>query len=73
MTISEEIRLKQKALRAAYGGMMSGTQLKRELGCCWETAARWGRENGVGVRIGSRIKYDTDEVARILATQRGFV
>ncbi len=73
MNISEEIRLKRKSLREMYGGLMSGTQLKHELGCCWETAARWGKENNVGIRVGTRIKYDTDEVARVLITQRGFV
>lgn len=66
-----QVKEKRLIMREIYGGMMSLTDLAKELGMKPEAAKAWAREAGIGNRIGSRIKYETDEVARVLVNGRG--
>lgn len=70
---ANEIQQKRRTLRGLYGGMMSLEQLKEELGYRSPKSARaWLAEVGLaGTRIGKSIKYDTDQVAKILVDARG--
>lgn len=70
---AREIREKRNILRQEYGGMMSPTDLMRELGYrSPQSMKRWTREVGLlGTKIGARVKYDTDSVARILVNMKG--
>lgn len=71
MATSNQIREKRLIMREVYGGLMTLTDLSHELGMNRDKARQWGREHMVGVQIGSRIKYDTDEVAKIIVQRRG--
>lgn len=55
---------KRRILRRSYSGAMSLTDLSAELRVSTDYAKQWGMENRLGFRIGSRIKYDTDMVAK---------
>lgn len=67
----ELIQQKAEALFERYGGMMTTTDLCKELGVNPEAAKAWARDNGIGNRVGKRIKYETDEVARRIVETRG--
>lgn len=69
--LSNQIREKRLVMREVYGGLMSLSDLVKELGMSKDDARAWGKENNVGVQIGKRLKYDTDEVAKIIVTKRG--
>lgn len=70
-TLQSQIHEKRNILRNIYGGMMTLADLSRELGMKKDAARSWATEQGIGVRIGSRIKYETDEVARRIVERRG--
>lgn len=71
---AREIEKKTKLLRADYGGMMNLKQLCRELNLSPNTARGWIREHSLeGVRTGRTIKYETDQVARVIVDGRGMV
>lgn len=71
---SMEIKEKIKLLRADYGGMMNIEQLRRELGLCRNSVYAWVREHALeGVKVGRVIKYETDQVARVIVDGRGMV
>ena len=69
----QAVREKRNILREIYGGMMSKAQLGRELGMKPEDAGAWAKDHGFGSMIGSRIKYETDMVAKALVQCRGMV
>lgn len=67
-----DIAEKRKVLRELYGGMMDTKALCKELGGMdRHTVREWARNQGIGVQIGKRIKYDTDEVAKVIVMGRG--
>lgn len=70
-----EIEKKTKLLREDYGGMMTAKQLMRELGFgSYHTVQDWIRESGLdGVRVGRSVKFETDQVARVIVNARGMV
>jgi len=70
---SAAVREKQKALRDIYGGMMTTTDLTKELGYSSRSSARaWLRETSIpGVRMGNQIRYATDLVAKTIVDRRG--
>lgn len=68
-----EIREKQRMLRDLYGGMMTLTDLKYELGySCSDSARAAIRALGiVPTQVGRMKRYDTDLVAKRLVELRG--
>lgn len=66
-----EIRAKRNILREIYGGMMSANDLHRELGMEPEAASKLMLANGIGNRIGKRVKFETDMVAKFIVERRG--
>lgn len=71
--IYNEIAEKRKILRGIYGGMMSAADLGKELGMKPDAARLWAREQGIGNMIGKRIKFETDQVAKIIVERRGMI
>lgn len=72
--IHNEIAEKRRTMRGIYGGMMSLTDLTRELGLKDpRTAKAWAAANGIGNRIGNRVRYDTDSVAKTIVMGRGMI
>lgn len=70
----KEVEKKTKLLRADYGGMMNIEQLRQELGLCRNSVYAWVREHALeGVKVGRVIKYETDQVARVIVDGRGMV
>ena len=70
----KEIEKKTKLFRADYGGMMNIEQLRQELGLCRNSVYAWVREHDLeGVKVGRVIKYETDQVARVIVDGRGMV
>lgn len=63
---------KRRILRHEYGGMMTLQDLTQELGFASTNSARkWVQDVALDhTRIGSRIRYDTDLVAKILVQRR---
>lgn len=73
-SIHNDIAAKARILREVYGGMLSLTQLTRELGLKDQRAAKaWAEEHGIGNQIGSRVRYDVDQIAKVLVMGRGMV
>ena len=72
-SLYREIAEKRKIMRSEYGGTMSLTDLSFELHVTPHTAKRWGQENGLGILIDRRVKYDTDMVAKQIVMGRGMV
>lgn len=62
---------KRKIMREIYGGMMSLTDVAHELGRTREVARAWVRSLGLGARIGKRVYYETDEIAKAIVQARG--
>ena len=63
---------KRKILREIYGGMMTLTDVAKELGNRDRSVARaWVRELGLGTQIGKRVYYETDEIAKAIVQGRG--
>lgn len=69
----KDVREKRSILREAYGGMMTVTDLAKELGYSDRKSARRAiEEMGLqATRIGRLKRYDTDLVARALVDGRG--
>lgn len=65
------IREKRNILRGVYGGMMSLSDLSREMGMNREAARSWAAANGIGNLTSRRVKYETDEVAKLIVLGRG--
>lgn len=72
-TLSREIAEKRRLLRDEYGGLMSTTDLSKELGFHSRHATlRAAREMELpSTLISGRRRYDTDVVARRLVERRG--
>lgn len=70
-SLYEKIRKKSDAMYKRYGGMMTTTDLSKELGVNRDAAKAWAQSQGIGNRIGKRVKYETDEVARRIVETRG--
>ena len=67
----KEVNEKRKILREIYGGMMTLKQLSRELA---GPARKWVQEHALqGVRLGKSVRYETDQVARVIVDGRGMV
>ena len=56
-----------------HGGMMSYTDIAKELGTSREIAKRWAIDNVPGTIIEKRTKYETRLVAKAIVDKRGFV
>lgn len=70
-TIYTNIAEKRKIMREIYGGMMTLTDVARELGRTREVARVWVRSLGLGTQIGKRVYYETDEIAKAIVQGRG--
>lgn len=70
-----EVDIKRKILRDIYGGMMTLAQLSQELGYSSNNSTKkWVREHALeGVRMGKSVRYETDQVARVIVDGRGMV
>lgn len=68
-----EIRKKQDLLFDRYGGMLGVTQLMEVLGCSRKTAIKWAELHRLGTPVCGRIKYETDQVAKAIVSERGMV
>lgn len=68
-----EIRKKQDMLFERYGGMLGIPQLMEVLGCSRRTAIKWAESHRIGTPVCGRIKYETDQVAKIIVSERGMV
>lgn len=55
-----------------YGGMMTITDVARELGTSRSVAKRWLEERVPGIKVGERIKYESRMVAKAIVNARGF-
>ncbi len=62
---------KRKIMRELYGGMMTLTDVARELSVNRDVARAWVRSLGLGVQVGKRVRYETDEVAKAIVRARG--
>ena len=72
--IYNEIAEKRRTLRSLYGGMMSLTDLTRELGLKDSRVAKaWAVANGIGNQIGGHVRFETDCVAKVIVMGRGMV
>lgn len=72
--IYNEIAEKRRTMREIYGGMMSLTDLTRELGLKDKRVAKaWALQHGIGNQIGRWVKYDTDTVAKTIVMGRGMI
>lgn len=72
--IYNEIAEKRRTLRGLYGGMMNLTDLTRELGLKDKRVAKaWAAQRGIGNQIGRFVKYETDQVAKLIVMGRGMV
>lgn len=70
-TLHAQIREKQNILREIYGGMMTQTDLAKELGMRSDYAKEWAEQEGLAIRIGKRVRYETDMVAKRIVELRG--
>ena len=68
-----EIREKRNILRDLYGGMMTLSDLSRELGMKPEDAKVWAMEQGLCIQLGKRLKVETDMLAKFIVQRRGMV
>ena len=73
MSIQSEIAEKQRILRALYGGSMTQKELMKEVGCGARHTKEWAEKHNLGRRIGKRVSYDTDAVAKALIIEREFI
>ena len=71
--IYNDIREKRNILRDLYGGMMTLSDLSRELGMKPEDAKVWAIEQGLCVQLGKRLKVETDMLAKFIVRRRGMV
>lgn len=69
--IYTDIAEKRKIMRDIYGGMMTLTDVARELSVNRDVARAWVRSLGLGAQIGKRVYYETDEVAKAIVQARG--
>lgn len=71
----KEVAEKRKILRDIYGGMMTLVQLGHELGySCPKSTRAWVREHALeGVKMGKSVRYETDQVAKVIVDGRGMV
>lgn len=66
-----DIAEKRKILRELYSGMMTLTDVAKELGVKRDVARAWVRGLGLGTQIGKRVYYETDEIAKAIVQGRG--
>ncbi|MCD8376771.1 MAG: hypothetical protein LUD69_07485 [Oscillospiraceae bacterium] len=68
-----EIAEKRRILRQEYGGLMTVSELGREVGYKdSRDARRWAQEVGLEpVQMGRKVKYDVDQLAKIIVMRRG--
>lgn len=63
---------KREMLRGLYHGMMTLADVSRELNVDKKVARVWLMENQVeGVMVGKRVKYETDQIAKVIVNLRG--
>lgn len=66
-----DIAEKRRILRDIYSGMMTLTDVAKELGVKRDVARAWVRSLGLGTQIGKRVYYETDEIAKAIVQARG--
>lgn len=66
-----DIAEKRRILRELYSGMMTLTDVAKELGVKRDVARAWVRSLGLGTQIGKRVYYETDEIAKAIVQGRG--
>lgn len=66
-----DIAEKRRILRDIYSGMMTLTDVAKELGVKRDVARVWVRSLGLGTQIGKRVYYETDEIAKAIVQARG--
>lgn len=71
MAYYKDVRALADDFIARYGGMMTVTDLAKELGTCREYAKKWGIEKGIGSIVNSRIKFESRLVAKAIVDGRG--
>lgn len=71
----KDVNEKRKILRDIYGGMMTLRQLSKELSYGSDNSTRkWVREHALeGVKMGKSVRYETDQVAKIIVDGRGMI
>ena len=70
--IYNEIAEKRRTLRGIYGGMMSLSDLAKELGVKDKRSAKaWAMQQGIGNQIGRFLRFETDQVAKAIVNGRG--
>lgn len=70
-SLYNNIAEKRKILRELYGGMMTLTDVAKELSVTRGVAREWVRSKGLGAQIGKRVYYETDEIAKAIVQARG--
>lgn len=66
-----KIAEKRRIMREIYGGMMTLTDVAKELGRSRDVARAWVRSLELGTQIGKRVYYETDEIAKAIVHGRG--
>lgn len=72
MSLKSQVAEKREVLRGLYGGAMTLKQLQSELGRGYAVTVQWAEANRLGRKIGKRVNYDTDAVAKALVLAREF-
>ena len=71
-SLDVEIAAKRRIMRGIYGGMMSLSDLAKELGVKDKRSAKaWAMQQGIGNQIGRCIRFETDQVAKAIVNGRG--
>lgn len=69
--LHSQIKEKNNELRGIYGGVMTITDLAKEIGMNREAAKRWAMEENIGYSLNNRLRFETIEVARKIVEMRG--
>lgn len=70
--VRPDVKEKRKIMYERYGGMMTVTDVSKELGVSRQGAADWLEGRVKGCQVGKRIKFETDMVAKAICDIRGF-
>ena len=72
MTDYRQVKAVYDEMFERHGGMMTITDVAKELGTSRDIAKRWAIANVPGTMIEKRIKYETRLVAKAIVNKRGF-
>ena len=72
-SLKTEIRAKEAEIISRNKGKatLSLAALARELGAGEIIARRWAEERGIGIPIGTRVRYEIGQVAKFMVQERG--